>query len=120
MGGKLWSALEVNGVMGTKVTDRLLLDSLDDTLREVLSEQFRIAFYNYLETGFSLPRTLIPDRLGDFQSVLSKALGPTGSAILEKAVAKRLYLKLGLRFAEKPSYTLLQYIREAEITLQNR
>jgi hypothetical protein len=100
--------------------DGQLLESVDDTLKELLSEQFRTVFYEYMETTFSLPRTSIPERLDDFQSALSKTLGDTGRAVLEKAIAKRLYLKLGLSFTETPSYTLLQYVREAEGDLQNR
>jgi hypothetical protein len=105
-------------VIRTSTIDGPLVESVDDTLRELLSEQVRKAFYDHMETAHSLPRTLIPERLGDFQSVLSKTLGDTGREVLEKAIAKRLYLKLGLRFTEKHSYTLLQYVRDAEEKLR--
>jgi hypothetical protein len=120
MGRKLRATLEINDVMLTKVADRILLDSVGETFREVFSEEFGIAFYDYLERTFSIPRTTIPERLDEFQSALSKIFGQTGSSVLARAIAKRLYLKEGLRFSEKPGYTLLQYIREAEIDLENR
>jgi hypothetical protein len=114
------SGREVKPVTRPNANDGQLLESVDDTLKELLSEQFRTVFYEYMETTFSLPRTSIPERLDDFQSALSKTLGDTGRAVLERAIAKRLYLKLGLSFAENPGYTLLQYVREAEGDLQNR
>ena len=120
MGRKLRATLEINGVMLTKVADSMLLDSVAETFREVFSEEFGVVFYDYLERTFSITRTLIPERLDEFQSALSKTFGQSASSVLAKAIAKRLYLRVGLRFAEKPGYTLLQYIREAETNLENR
>ncbi len=120
MGSKLRATLEINDVMRTKVADRMLLDSVAETFREVFSEEFGVVFYDYLERTFSITRTMIPERLDEFQSALSKTFGQSASSVLAKAIAKRLYLRVGLRFVEKPGYTLLQYIREAETNLENR
>jgi hypothetical protein len=111
--------VKVKPVTRTKATDGQLLEAVDDTLKELLSEQFRTVFYDYMRTAFSLPRNSIPKRLDDFQSALTKTLGDTGRAVLEKAIAKRLYSKLGLSFTERPGCTLLQYVEEAEGNLQN-
>jgi hypothetical protein len=118
MSRKLTAILEVNGVMRTKVADRMLLDSVTETFREVFSEEFSAAFYDYLERTFSIPRPMIPERLNEFQSALSKIFGQSGGSVLVRAIAKRLYLRVGLRFAEKPDYTLLQYVIEAEASLE--
>ena len=95
--------------------DRALLDSLDETLTEVLSAELKDAFYRHLEVTTCIVREGLPNRLDDLASVLSTIFGSTGSVVLERAIAKRLYSKLEIRFIEKPGYNLLNYFRDAKI-----
>ena len=90
--------------------ERLLLDSVDEALTDVLSAQFREIFYWYLEVKFCIMKATLPSRLDDLGSALSTTFGPTGSLVLERAIAKRLYSKVGIRFIEKPGWTLVEYL----------
>ena len=88
---------------------RLLLDSVDEALADVFSAEFREMFYRYLEVRFCIMKATLPSRVDDLASVLSTTFGPTGSLVLERAIAKRLYSRVGIRFIEKPGWTLVEY-----------
>jgi len=103
------------GLMEETELDRALLESMDETLTEVFSTEFREAFYRHLETTSHIMREGVPNQLNDFVSVLSKIFGSKGSLVLERAIAKRLYSKLGIGFIEKPGHTLLDYFRESKL-----
>jgi hypothetical protein len=97
------------GLMHESDFDRLLLDSMDEALTDVFGAEFREMFYRYLEVRFCIMKATFPSRLDDLASALSTTFGPTGSLVLGRAIAKRLYSKLGIRFIEKPDWTLLEY-----------
>jgi hypothetical protein len=97
------------GLMHESDFDRLLLDSMDEALTDVFGAEFREMFYWYLEVRFRIMKARLPSRLDDLESALSTTFGPTGSLVLGRAIAKRLYSKLGARFIEKPGWTLLEY-----------
>lgn len=92
----------------------LLLEAVDEYVRDVMGEGVREAFYGYFEEKFHLSKGSIPNRLDEFVVVLSETFGLSGVAVIGRGVAKRLYTKLGLKFIEKPGYTLLDYVKEAE------
>jgi hypothetical protein len=95
--------------------DGFLLDSVDDALGDILGEQFKETFYGYVEQRFHIARTTLPERLDVFVSALSAALGNTASTVMGRAIAKRFYAKLGLRFAQKPNHSLLNYVTDAKL-----
>jgi hypothetical protein len=97
------------GLMHESDFDRLLLDSMDEALADVFGAEFREMFYRYLEARFRIMKATLPNRLDDLASVLSTTFGPTGSLVLGRAIAKRLYSKVGTRFVEKTDWTLLEY-----------
>jgi hypothetical protein len=77
-----------------KDTDRLLLESLDEVLDDLLGKKVRIAFYDHLERIYYIGREDVPKRLGDLLLILERTFGKSGKTI-ERAVAKRLCGKLG-------------------------
>jgi len=77
-----------------KDLDRLLLESLDDVLADLLGKSVREAFYDHMERNYYFARDDVPKRLGDFLLLLERTFGKSGRTI-ERAVAKRLYTKLG-------------------------
>jgi hypothetical protein len=95
--------------------DGLLVDSVDETLTDILGARFKETFYRQLELRFCMPKGSLPDRLDDFVAVLSAIFGPTGSLVMGRTIAKRLYSKLGIQFTQKPGYTLLNYASDAKI-----
>ena len=94
-----------------------LLDSIDQTLTDVFSPEVKEMLYRYLETKVGIVRRALPSRLDGLGSVLSTLFGPKGNSVLERTIAKRLYSKIGLRFIEKPSYTLPNYVEDAKTQL---
>jgi hypothetical protein len=83
----------------------LLLDSIDDTLSDILGTRVREAFYDHLERQYRMGRTEIPDRLGEFLRVLYETIG-VGSEALGRAIAKTMYKKLGWEFIDVRGYQL--------------
>jgi len=102
------------GLMHESDSSRLLLDSVDEALTDLFGAEFREMFYRYLEERFCMSKGTLPSRLDDLASVLSTTFGPTGSLVLGRAIAKRLYSKVGIRFIEKPGWTLVEYFDYAK------
>jgi hypothetical protein len=79
-----------------KDNDRLLLQSLDEVIDDLLGKRVRVTFYDYMERNFYFGRDDIPQHLGDFLLVLERTFGKSGKTI-ERAIAKRLCSKLSQR-----------------------
>ena len=77
-----------------KDTDRLLLESLDEVLDDLLGKRVREAFYDNMERNYYIGREDVPKRLGDFLLILERTFGKSGKTI-ERTLAKRLCAKLG-------------------------
>jgi hypothetical protein len=75
-------------------TDRLLLESLDEVLDDLLGRKVRFAFYDHLERLYYIGREDVPNRLGDLLLILERTFGKSGKTI-ERTVARRLCEKLG-------------------------
>jgi hypothetical protein len=73
--------------------DRLLLESLDDVLYDLLGKQVRDVFYDHLERNYYIGREDVPERLGDFLLILERTFGKSGKTI-ERSIARRLCTKL--------------------------
>jgi hypothetical protein len=102
------------GLMHESDSGRLLLDSVDEALTDLFGAEFREMFYRYLEERFDMMKATIPSRLNDLASVLSTTFGPTGSLVLGRAIAKRLYSKVGMGFVEKLGWTLVEYFDDVK------
>jgi len=83
----------------------LLLESIDDTLSEILGTRVREALYDHLERHYRMGRTEIPDRLGEFLRALYEAMG-VGSEAVGRAIAKTMYKKLGWEYIDVEGYQL--------------
>ena len=76
-----------------KDIDRLLIESLDEVLDDLLGKQVRDAFYDHLERTYYIGREDVPKRLGDLILILERTFGKSGRTI-ERTIVKRLCLKL--------------------------
>jgi hypothetical protein len=83
----------------------LLIESIDDTLSDILGTHVREALYDHLERQHRIGRTEIPDRLGEFLGILHEAIG-VGSEAVGRAIAKTMYKKLGWEFIDVRGYRL--------------
>ena len=95
-----------------------LVESIDETITELLSRAVVDALYAHLETFHSISRDELPNRLDALFSALEKIFGVRGSQTITKAIAKKFYLKLGLEFTDNPSRTLVEYVDQAKIKLK--
>ena len=95
-----------------------MVESIDETITELLSRAVVDALYAHLETFHSISRDELPNRLDVLFSALEKIFGVRGSQTITKAIAKKFYLKLGLEFTDNPSRTLVEYVDQAKIKLQ--
>lgn len=76
-----------------KDIDRLLIESLDEVLDDLLGKRVRDAFYDHLERNYYIGREDVPKRLGDLILILERNFGKSGKTI-ERTIAKRLCTKL--------------------------
>lgn len=76
-----------------KDIDRLLIESLDEVLDDLLGKRVRDAFYDHLERNYYIGREDVPKRLGDLILILERNFGKSGKTI-ERTIAKRLCAKL--------------------------
>jgi uncharacterized membrane protein len=104
--------------LGREFNDALI-ESIDETITALLSRAVVDALYTHLETNHSIARDEVPYRLDTLLTILEKIFGVSSSQTITKAIASRFYLKLGLEFTAKPSHTLLEYVEEARMKLQN-
>jgi len=72
-----------------KDIDRLILESVDDVLDEMLGRPMRQAFYDLLERNYYISRDAIPRQLGDFLLILERNFGKNGKTI-RRDIAQRL------------------------------
>ncbi len=96
-----------------------LVESIDETITELLSRTVVDALYTHLEDFHAISRDKLPSRLDALFPTLEKIFGVRGSQTITKAIAKKFYLKLGLEFTDNPTHTLLEYVDEAKVKLQN-
>jgi len=86
----------------------LLLESIDDTLTDILGTRVRETIYDHLERNRRIGRTEIPDRLNEFLSSLHETIG-MGNETVGGAIAKTMYRKLGWEFIDVRGYQLSDY-----------
>ena len=96
-----------------------MIESIDETITAILSRTVVDALYAHLQTVYSISRDEIPYRLDTLYTTLEKIFGVRSSQTITKAIARKFYLKLGLEFTGNPSRTLLEYVDEAKMKLQN-
>ena len=96
-----------------------LVESIDETISTLLSRQVVEALYCHLDTTYSISKAEIPYRIETVFAALEKTFGPMSSKTIGKVIAKRLYGKLGLAFADNHDKTLQEYVEEAKIKLQS-
>ncbi len=92
--------------------DDLLLDAVDETLRQVFREEGVKVIFHYFENKCHLKRSEIAKKPEYFCACLQRMLSSAGPMV-EKMILKNLYSKLGLKFEEeKKGYKFSDYIKE--------
>jgi len=91
---------------------RIFQDSVDESLRGIFGDKTAEAIYNHLRENYGLAAPDLFARPREFSAVINLTFGAVGQTV-EKAIAKRLYWKLGLIFDERQNYRLEDYVDDA-------
>jgi len=91
----------------------VVLEATDDALL-ALGASVRHAVHYHIERIHHIKHEEIPDKLVSFHEALENAFGE-GTKILERFIANKLYSKLDLDFVEHNDWTLVNYVRHAEL-----
>jgi hypothetical protein len=97
--------------------DRLLVESIDEAMRELFSQQVVDALHHNLKTKHSLEEKNIAANLGTVCAVLEHHFG-TSAHTIETVIAMRLYSKLGLKFERRKDRRLAGYVYDAKIKIR--
>jgi hypothetical protein len=94
----------------------LLLDSIEETLSDLLGCRAKEAVFDHLERNYFVGREETTRSLGDLFCVLEDTFG-RGSKTIGKAIAKKVYFKLNWEFVDIPEYELTDYLANVKIRL---
>lgn len=97
-----------------KIFDKILLEVVDQGIRNVLGEPAVRFIYDYIEKNFSLRRNDIPVELEVFAEGLDEMLG-SGAKVIENYIVKNLCSHLGFNYQCKKDYRFSDYVRKIEV-----
>jgi hypothetical protein len=89
----------------------LFIASVDEVLKDLLGIKVRQTIYNCLEEK-GIRREEMPSHLDHLDSFLDQNLGEAGK-IVQKHIARRLYVKLGWQMVDVPAFNLSDYVEQA-------
>jgi len=97
---------------------KVLLETIDKSLKQVLGETATQTIYFHLEQKHHLKREDIPDNLEDFRFTLEKIFG-IGALVIEKTIMENLHSRLslnnknlGLKYESKEQFNFIDYITD--------
>jgi hypothetical protein len=79
----------------------------------VLGETVRATIYQCFESKYQLKREEIPEKLDTFHEALESMTG-AGAKAIERQIARDLYSRLGLEFAGRMDWTIVEYFDYAK------
>ena len=91
--------------------NKLLLNAVDDELKQIFGEAATSIIYNHLEINYSLKREEIPEKLEVFIRGLEEFLS-SGAHVVEKMVLKKVYLSFGFQYRIKEGYNFIDHVNE--------
>lgn len=95
-----------------------VLGAVDEGLL-VYGEGARYALYYSVEGKYHVKREQIQDRIEDFHKAIGELCG-YGGRVTERRIAKPLYSRLGLDFAEHKEWSLVMYVRQGKKETERR
>ena len=97
----------------SRTFDDLVLESIDQTLTDLVGERTKPIILNYLEKNCSMPHDDIPKKPAMFFTLLEELSGRAG-VVIGRAALRKLYLKLGWEFIELPGFKTIDYLEAAK------
>ncbi len=93
--------------------NKTLVESIGETITQILGPQVAEAFAGHLHAHLGLSREDIPSHLKEVFSALDGSFG-VGGAVLGRAIIRRICIALGLGFDQKPSSSWVESIEETK------
>jgi hypothetical protein len=88
-----------------------MLNTIDETMKQIFSETGAKVIYDYLENQCDLKPEEILEKPEVFSAGLEVLL-VSGAQVIENLILKNMYRKLELKFEEIKGYEFLDYIKE--------
>ncbi|MGC8998629.1 MAG: hypothetical protein ACP5JW_04430 [Candidatus Bathyarchaeia archaeon] len=105
--------------MVTQITEALkkaLAETIDEGLL-MLGKNGRDVVYFRLKQSYALKKEEVPNNPEIFVNCLREIFG-SGAEVIERAVIRKLYDKLGIEFKEKKDFGFMEYLSEARKILE--
>jgi len=96
----------------------LIVESVDETVAEVLGVRVASAFWYHYQAFFGITREEMPYALDTLFSSLKKIFG-VGGEILGRRIIQKLYGKVGVPLNYAPGHPLTDYVEELKRILAN-
>ena len=96
----------------------ILAESIRETIAQLLSPKVVESVFEHLEKVYSIKKDEIPSRLDMLLLALETIFGSRSSGVIGKAIARRLYSRLGLEFSDDPQMNLVGYVEKAKLEQQ--
>jgi hypothetical protein len=91
--------------------NRTLVESVEETIAEVLGRRVAEAFSYHFHASIGLSKEDVPSHLQELSSELMGSFG-VGGAVLGRAIVRKLSAKLGLSSVQKPDGSFVERIEE--------
>jgi hypothetical protein len=96
---------------------KLLLQTIDENLKQIFRETATHIIYQFLESKYSLKREEIPEKLETFMEGLQEFFR-SGVHMIEQSILKELYMILGLKYESREDYRFIDYIDDLQNAYQ--
>jgi len=97
--------------------NKLLLQTIDENLKQIFRETATHIIYQFLENNYSLKREEIPEKLETFMEGLHNFFR-SGAYMIEQSILEELHVKLGLKYKSREGYRFMDYIDDLENVYQ--
>ena len=101
----------LNAVEKYKDWNSFFAEAVDDTLKQIFKEDGARVIYEFLENHARLKLEEVADKPKIFSDSLERLM-VSAARVIEQAILKNLYSRLGLKFEEKQGYEFSDHIRE--------
>lgn len=88
----------------------LLLESIDEGLKEIFGEMATEIIYNYLKDKYSLKREEISEKLEVLMEGLEAFLSSSAARVVEKNVLKNFYGTFGLQYQNEEDRSFIDHV----------
>jgi hypothetical protein len=106
-----------NTYSGPDALTKLLSDSIDETLTDLLGTRAREAVYDHLERIHSIARDEIPDNTDELFKLFERNFGATSKKVIGRVIAKKVYSKLDWEFRPIANFEFTDYLERIKTKL---